>query len=509
MNSGYWQIPIKEEDKHKTAFIITADGLWEWECTPFGLKTSPAVFQRCMDQVVGPLVHLTRKSVRFHWGPEQEAAFVDLKERLTSAPILRHFDPELPIELHTDASDQGVGAALMQKDGETVLPVAYGSRRLSDAEKKYTTTEKECIAVVWAAQHFRQFLWGRKFTIVVDHHALCWLDKNRDLSGRLGRWALKLMEFDYKIKHKQERLHVVPDCLSRNYGGVDDPEDQDKTNDIPMLAINLKDLTSLQREDPDCKRIIEAVQDPDGAASADRRLAKSFMVEDGLLYKKNVAHKILSDRGTNFTSSLVKELLKGLGIRPVFTTAYHPMCNGLTEHFNGTLAKMLSNYVSTNQRDWDLYVSLTCFSYNTSVQETTRHTPFFLMYGREARLPIDVSLRQHASEDPQVEEVLERVQKCREDVQKIVSGTQKKQKQRFDRTHRHVEFEPGEQVMVWTPIRKKGRSTKLLHRWYGPYQVEAKLSDVNYVILVTKGKKPPFQDTIHVSRLKRYYPRTL
>ncbi|XP_046681562.1 uncharacterized protein LOC124368331 [Homalodisca vitripennis] len=306
----------------------------------------------------------------------------------------------------------------MQKDGETVLPVAYGSRRLSDAEKKYTTTEKECIAVVWAAQHFRQFLWGRKFTIVVDHHALCWLDKNRDLSGRLGRWALKLMEFDYKIKHKQGRLHVVPDCLSRNHGGVDDPEDQDKTNDIPMLAINLKDLTSLQREDPDCKRIIEAVQDPDGAASADRR-------------------------------------------------------------------------------------------YNTSVQETTRHTPFFLMYGREARLPIDVSLRQHASEDPQVEEVLERVQKCREDVQKIVSGTQKKQKQRFDRTHRHVEFEPGEQVMVWTPIRKKGRSTKLLHRWYGPYQVEAKLSDVNYVILVTKGKKPPFQDTIHVSRLKRYYPRTL
>ncbi|XP_046685884.1 uncharacterized protein LOC124371579 [Homalodisca vitripennis] len=173
---------------------------------------------------------------------------------------------------------------------KTVLPVAYGSRRLSDAEKKYTTTEKDVHRCgLGGATFLGSFLWGRKFTIVVDHHALCWLDKNRDLSGRLGRWALKLMEFDYKIKHKQGRLHVVPDCLSRNHGGIDDPEDQDKTNDIPMLSINLKDLTSLQREDPDCKRIIEAVQDPDGAASADRRLAKSFMVEDGLLYKKNVA----------------------------------------------------------------------------------------------------------------------------------------------------------------------------------------------------------------------------
>lgn len=765
MNSGYWQIPIKEEDKHKTAFI-TADGLWEWECTPFGLKTSPAVFQRCMDQVLaglkwgsclvylddvlvmapeydvmlarmrkvlerlraasmtlnpskcsfgysevkilghtvdsqgispnpdkvravrnfetprrlralrsflgmcnyyrsfipdfskiaGPLLKLTKKNERFHWGPDQEEAFRELKELLTSAPILRHFDPTLPIELHTDASDFGVGAAIMQKEDDLVLPVAYASRRLSDAEKKYCTTEKECIAAVFGTQHFRQYLWGRKFTIVVDHHALCWLERNKDISGRLGRWALKLMEFDYTIRHKQGKLHVVPDCLSRNYTDQGGLQDELDINEIPILALEMEDIGKLQEGDPQCRSIIEAVKKPDEATSAERRLARSFVIENGILYKKNVAHlghekllvvptgirhevmtechdsplsgghlgftktffkiksryywpkmlkevekyvkscvdcqsrktpkragagllqpipvgepfdtigidflgpftrtakgniyiivavdyatkwaeaeatrtatagttarflinriiskfgcprRILSDRGRNFTSTLVSELLKGLGIRTSYTTAYHPMCNGLTEHFNGTLAQMLSNYVSTNQRDWDLYVHLTCFSYNTSIQETTRHTPFFLMYGREARLPIDVSLCQNATVDPEAGRLLERVQRCREDVRKIIRGAQTRQKRRYDQSHRYVEYEKGDLVMVWTPIRKKGRTTKLLHRWYGPYEVEAKLSEVNYQLRIARGgRKPPYSDTVHVSRMKRYYSRT-
>jgi hypothetical protein len=399
MNSGYWQIPVREEDKHKTAFI-TPDGLWEFQVTPFGLKTSPAVFQRCMDQILAglkwgsclvylddvlimaadyeemlqrlrlilerlreasmtlnpskcafgyqevkilghivdeagirpdpakiesvtnfetprrvravrsflglcnyyrkfvpdfskiaaPLTQLTRKDTRFNWGPKQEEAFRMLKEKLTTSPILKHFNPKLPLEIHTDASDLGVGAALMQQDGDTMFPIAFSSRKLSDAERKYCTTEKECIAVVWAVQHFRHFLWGRPFTIVVDHHALCWLDKNKDVSGRLGRWALKLMEFDYKVRHKQGRLHVVPDCLSRNACQEFCEADEEKTNDIPMLALEVTDLERLQDEDEECKRIKDAVNDPENALSHYRRAVKSYVLTDGLLYRRNVAH---------------------------------------------------------------------------------------------------------------------------------------------------------------------------------------------------------------------------
>lgn len=217
--------------------------------------------------------------------------------------------------------------------------------------------------------------------------------------------------------------------------------------------------------------------------------------------------EILSDRGTNFKSTLVTELLKGLGVRTSFTTTYHPMCNGLVEHFNGTLAQMLLFYVSTNQKDWDLYVQLTCFSYNTSRQQTTRHTPFYLMYGREARLPIDATLLPETTTVPGVEQLLNRVQQCRRDVQRTIHREQ--QKQRYDLRHRHVRYEEGYMVMVWTPSRKKGRSTKLLHRWHGPYQVKRAVSEVNYELEIRRGRKNCYLDSVHISRMKPYYAREL
>jgi len=240
--------------------------------------------------IVKPLVKLTKKGEPFQWGTEQEKAFRELKERLVTAPILRHFNPELPVELHTDASDYGIGATIMQVENGECLPVAYASRRLSDAETRYNTSEKECVAIVWATQHFRQLLWGRKFEIVVDHHALCWLNKNKDVSGSLARWALKLMEHQYSIRHRQGKLHVVPDSLSRNPCADCTEEDEKRTNEIPMLAINVQDLEKLQDEDEECKRIKEAVKNPDGATSRDRRLGRSFVLENGILYRKNVAH---------------------------------------------------------------------------------------------------------------------------------------------------------------------------------------------------------------------------
>lgn len=122
----------------------------------------------------------------------------------------------------------------------------------------------------------------------------------------------------------------------------------------------------------------------EASRTATAEVVAKFLI-DKVICRFGCIRELHSDRGTNFRSTLVSELLRGLGVRTSYTTAYHPQCNGLVEHFNGTLAQMLSNYVSTNQKDWDLYVNLTCFSYNTSIQETTRHTPFYLLYGREAR----------------------------------------------------------------------------------------------------------------------------
>ena len=128
--------------------------------------------------IAAPLTDLTRKgqSNQVNWGDDQEAAFQRLKCHLTSAPVLQVADPAKPYILQTDASDRGLGAVLSQHDplGEEHR-VALASRKLLPRETKYSTIEKECLAIVWALQFFHVYLYGQSFTILTDHQPLAWL----------------------------------------------------------------------------------------------------------------------------------------------------------------------------------------------------------------------------------------------------------------------------------------------------------------------------------------------
>jgi predicted aspartyl protease len=324
MASGYWQVPLTEKAKKKSAFVVRG-GLYQFNVLPFGLCNAPATFERLMEKVltglqwellllylddiivfgnsiaeelerlkvvferlraanlklkpkkchlfqkqvtylghivsehgVGtdpdkvkavrgwptpnnitevrsfiglcsyyrkyvrgfagiakPLHNLTKKNAKFQWTAEADQAFKELKERLTTSPILAYPLDEGEFTLDTDASANAMGAVLTQcQNGEDKV-IAYASKTFSKEQRNYCTTRRELCAVVTFIKHHQQFLYGRRFRVRTDHGSLVWLTNFKDPSGQLARWLEVLQQFDFRIVHRAGRSHGNADGMSR------------------------------------------------------------------------------------------------------------------------------------------------------------------------------------------------------------------------------------------------------------------------------------------------------
>ena len=143
-------------------------------------------------------------------------AFLVLKEKLCSAPVLKSPNFKLPFVLQTDASNRGVGAVLTQysEEGEE-HPIAFWSRKFLPREERYSTIEKECLAIKLGIEAFRVYLLGRPFTIETDHRSLIWMERLKSTNNRLARWSLALQPYNFRVIHKAGKLNGNADALSR------------------------------------------------------------------------------------------------------------------------------------------------------------------------------------------------------------------------------------------------------------------------------------------------------
>ena len=164
------------------------------------------------------LTDLTRgkSPTKIKWKDAHEFAFQDLKQALQNPPVLRPPHWEQEFILQVDASNRGLGAILSQQDKEGLEhPIAYASRKLQPREEKLSTTEKECLGIVWAVELFRYYLFGRKFRLQTDHNPLVWLNQVRDKNRKLLRWSITLQEYDMDVEHKSGKNNSNVDALSR------------------------------------------------------------------------------------------------------------------------------------------------------------------------------------------------------------------------------------------------------------------------------------------------------
>jgi len=326
LSKGFWQIAVHKPDRRKTAFVTPHRGCFQFKRMPFGLKNSPATFNRAMRRLLSGmdnvssyiddiLIHtstftehvatlrellsrfrqagltakpskcmfgfeqldyvghvigtgrvgvlpeniekikmakrpLTKKAVRSFnglvnyyrnhvpnlsqllyplteltkkgqpntviWTEECEQAFLTLKEVLTSEPILQLPDLTKLFVVQVDASDNAVGAVLLQESDGILLPVAYASKKLTSAEQRYPIIEKECLAVVYAVHKFNKYLYGRHFVLQTDHSPLVAMRKNRIANDRIMRWSLLLQSYDMEIQYIRGSDNVIADYLSRS-----------------------------------------------------------------------------------------------------------------------------------------------------------------------------------------------------------------------------------------------------------------------------------------------------
>ncbi|GKD43241.1 putative reverse transcriptase domain-containing protein, partial [Tanacetum coccineum] len=207
---------IDSQGLHVDPAKIEAVKNWASPTTPtevrqfLGLAGYYRRFIKDFSKIAKSLTELTQKNKKYIWGEDQESAFQLLKQKLCEAPILALPEGNDDFVVYCDASHQGLGAVLMQRE----KVIAYASRQLKPNEENYTTHDLELGAVVFALKIWRHYLYGTKCTVFTDHKSLQHILHQKELNMRQRRWLELLADYDCEIRYHPRKANVIADALS-------------------------------------------------------------------------------------------------------------------------------------------------------------------------------------------------------------------------------------------------------------------------------------------------------
>ena len=364
------------------------------------------------------------KKTLINWSEAAQSAFEVLKELCVNAPILAFPDYKLPFILHTDSSTEGLGAVLYQRQEGKLRIIDYASRSVTKTESNYPAHKLEFVALKWAnCEKFHEYLYGSTpFEVYTDNNPLTYILTTAKLDACGQRWVAKLANYNFTIVGCHDDIghqgrvrtlsllrkrffwpgmqveatqHIAKcsRCLKRKSTPQVAPL-QPILVSQPLELVHLDYLT-LEPSKGNIENVLVITDHFTRYALAYASKTQTAQATARILWDNFICHygfpeQFISDQGRNFESDLIKELCKIAGVKKLHTTPYHPQSNGQCERFNSTLCNMLGTLSDEEKSDWKSHLGCMTHAYNCTKHVSTIYSPYYLMFGRHPRLPIDL-----------------------------------------------------------------------------------------------------------------------